>query len=45
MVLADPEDVEPDLVGELASSIRLRRRCAGEIARPVAGSGVSSAKV
>ena len=28
-----------------ASSMRLRRRRAGEIARPVAGSGVSSAKV
>ena len=46
VVLADAEDVEPDLVGELDL---LDAGCAGALGRagraPVAGSGVSSAKV
>jgi hypothetical protein len=44
-MLADAEDVETNLVGELDSSMRSRSRCAELMVRPVCGSGVVSAKV
>ena len=45
VVLADAEDVEPDLVGELDLLDQVAQPLRGLTVRPVAGSGVSSAKV